>query len=102
MAKKELHLSSDWDTRTGPSTTIGQGFDNFWPDGRGKKSCTQHSRWWPATAWKAGASCMTRHVFHGDAVSKEPQQQSKLRQPPKELCEFCHSQSGTTKQLKKT
>jgi hypothetical protein len=41
---------------------------------------------------------MTCHAFHGDAVSKDPQQQSKLRQPPKELCESCHSQSGTTKQ----
>jgi formate-dependent nitrite reductase cytochrome c552 subunit len=82
-----------------PSTTIGQGFDNFWPDGRGKKSRTQwQDHVGGAHAWKAGASCMTCHAFHGDAVFKDPQQQSKLRQPPKELCESCHSQSGTTKQ----
>jgi hypothetical protein len=41
---------------------------------------------------------MTCHAFHGDAVSKDPQQQAKLRQPRKELCESCHSQSGTAKQ----
>src|SRR5262249_24289939 len=33
--------------------------------------------------------------------SKDPQQQSKLRQPPKELCESCHSQIGTTRQPNK-
>ena len=85
-----------------PSTTLGQGFDNFWPDGRGKKSRTQ----WQdhvngAHAAKAGASCITCHSLHGDAVTKEPQEQSKLRQPPKELCESCHSQSGSTRQPNK-
>jgi formate-dependent nitrite reductase cytochrome c552 subunit len=85
-----------------PSTTIGQGFDNFWPDGRGKKSRTQ----WQdhvigAHGTKAGASCMTCHAVHGDAVAKEQQEPSKLRQPPKELCESCHSESGSTKQPNK-
>jgi cytochrome c554/c'-like protein len=82
-----------------PSTTLGQGFDNFWPDGRGKKSRTQwqdHVNGPHGT--KAGASCLTCHSFHGDAVSKDPQQQSKLRQPPKELCESCHSLGGMARQ----
>lgn len=82
-----------------PNSIPGQGFDNFWPDGRGKKSRTQ----WQdhiagAHAVKAGASCMTCHTFHGDAVSKDPQQASKLRQPPKELCESCHHVGGLAKQ----
>ena len=85
-----------------PSTTLGQGFDTFWHDGRGKKSRTQwQDHVSSAHATKAGASCMTCHAFHGDAVSKEPQQQSKLRQAPKELCESCHNQSGSTKQPNK-
>jgi len=79
--------------------TTGQGYDNFWPDGRGKKSRTQ----WQdhvagAHAVKEGASCMTCHTFHGDAVSKDPQQASKLRQPAKELCESCHRMGGLAKQ----
>jgi formate-dependent nitrite reductase cytochrome c552 subunit len=85
-----------------PSTTTGQGLDTFWPDGRGKKSRTQwqdHVNGPHAT--KAGASCMTCHTVHGDAVSKEPQAQSKLRQPVKELCESCHAQGGTAKQPNK-
>jgi len=82
-----------------PNSIPGQGFDNFWPDGRGKKSRTQ----WQdhiagAHAVKAGASCTTCHTFHGDAVSKDPQQASKLRQPPKELCESCHHVGGLAKQ----
>src|SRR6516162_3445261 len=82
-----------------PNSIPGQGFDNFWPDGRGKKSRTQ----WQdhiagAHAVKAGASCTTCHTFHGDAVSKDPQQTSKLRQPPKELCESCHHVGGLAKQ----
>jgi hypothetical protein len=80
---------------TGP----GQGLETFWQDGRGKKSRTQwQDHVSSAHASKGGASCLTCHSFHGDAVVKDPQQQSKLRQPPKELCESCHNQAGTTKQ----
>jgi formate-dependent nitrite reductase cytochrome c552 subunit len=82
-----------------PATTAGQGFDNFWPDGRGKKSRTQwQDHVASAHVTKAGASCMTCHSVHGDGVAKDPQQQSKLRQPVRELCQWCHSQVGTTKQ----
>jgi hypothetical protein len=85
-----------------PNSIPGQGFDNFWPDSRGKKSRTQ----WQdhiagAHAVKAGASCMTCHTFHGDVVTKDPkdpQQASKLRQPAKELCESCHRIGGLAKQ----
>jgi len=85
-----------------PNATPGQGMDTFWPDGRGKKSRTQ----WQdhvnsAHAVKGGASCMTCHSFHGDAVEKDPQQESKLRQPVKELCETCHNQAGAAKQPNK-
>jgi hypothetical protein len=54
-----------------------------------------------AHAIKGGASCLTCHSFHGDAVSKSPQQDAKLRQPPKEICESCHNQAGATKQANK-
>jgi hypothetical protein len=82
-----------------PNATPGQGVDTFWPDGRGKKSRTQ----WQdhinsAHAVKGGASCMTCHSFHGDAVEKDPQQEFKLRQPVKDLCETCHNLSGAAKQ----
>jgi len=83
---------------TGP----GQGLDTFWPDGRGKKSRTQwqdHQN--GAHVTKAGASCLTCHALHGDAVSKDPQQESKLRQPTKDLCESCHNQTGLSKQPNK-
>jgi hypothetical protein len=76
--------------------------DTFWPDGRGKKSRTQwqdHQN--GAHVTKAGASCLTCHAFHGDAVSKDPQQESKLRQPTKDLCESCHNQTGLAKQPNK-
>lgn len=80
-----------------PPNTPGQGQDTFWPDGRGKKSRTQwQDHMSSAHATKAGASCMTCHAFHGDAVSKDPQQESKLRQPPQALCESCHSLSNPT------
>jgi len=83
---------------TGP----GQGLETFWQDGRGKKSRTQwQDHVGGAHAVKGGASCMTCHSFHGDAVSKSPQQDAKLRQPPKEMCETCHSQAGATKQANK-
>ena len=82
-----------------PNAIPGQGFDTFWPDGRGKKSRTQwQDHVASAHAVKEGASCMTCHSFHGDAVSKDPQQASKLRQPPKELCESCHRVGGLAKQ----
>src|SRR5262249_37199859 len=80
-----------------PSTTPGGGLDTFWPDGYGKKSRTQwQDHIGSAHATKTGASCMTCHSFHGDAVEKEPQQQAKLRQPVKELCETCHTASKTS------
>jgi mono/diheme cytochrome c family protein len=85
-----------------PNATPNQGIDTFWPDGRGKKSRTQwqdHTN--GAHAVRGGASCMTCHSFHGDAVEKDPQQESKLRQPVKELCETCHNQSGAAKQPNK-
>jgi len=97
LAERTLFWSYD-----NPNSIPGQGFDNFWPDGRGKKSRTQwqdHTA--SAHAVKAGASCMTCHSFHGDMVSKDPkdpQQVSKLRQPPKELCESCHRAGGLAKQ----
>ena len=83
---------------TGP----GQGLDNFWPDGRGKKSRTQwQDHMSSAHATKAGASCMTCHSFHGDAITKAAQQDARLRQPPTELCESCHNKAGVTKQPNK-
>jgi Cytochrome c554 and c-prime len=83
---------------TGP----GQGLDNFWPDGRGKKSRTQwQDHMGSAHATKGGASCMTCHSFHGDAISKAAQQDARLRQPPTELCEACHNKAGVTKQPNK-
>jgi hypothetical protein len=82
-----------------PNATPGQGFDNFWPDGRGKKSRTQwQDHVASAHAAKDGASCMTCHSVHGDSVSKDPLQAAKLRQPPKELCESCHRAGGLAKQ----
>src|SRR5262249_55057565 len=80
----------------------GQGLNNFWLEGRGKKSRTQsqdHTS--SAHATKAGASCMTCHSFHGDAISKTAQQDARLRQPPQVLCESCHNKAGVTKQPNK-
>jgi hypothetical protein len=82
-----------------PNATPGQGVDNFWPDGRGKKSRTTfQDHEGGAHAVKAGASCMTCHSFHGDAVTKDPQQVAKLRQPIEQLCQTCHRQGGLAKQ----
>jgi hypothetical protein len=82
-----------------PNAIPGQGFDTFWPDGRGKKSRTQwQDHVASAHATKEGASCMTCHSVHGDSMSKDPLQASKLRQPPKELCESCHRTGGLAKQ----
>jgi hypothetical protein len=74
----------------------GRGVDNFWPAGPGKKSRTQWQDYASsAHATKGGPSCITCHSFHGEAVNPskraERQQQSKLRQPVKELCETCHT-----------
>ena len=76
--------------------------DNFWPDGRGKKSRTQwQDHVGSAHAIKGGASCMTCHSFHGDAVSKEPQQDTKLRQPPTRAVRVLPQRGGVTKQPNK-